>query len=201
MPTRFLLLGLLTIAALTPAGPINATACDTYYGMRSERAAAVKGYASDELEKLDFLPRVDFPDTPAAGENVLGVNKDSRSSSFTMELAREPGKLVFKLSDEGKNGRIMFIIPGNYVEFATDTREKQDENALMGPPLYVEWRMSGVVQLDGIFAAATRKSHAQLILHGRGNACRSADDFHAWSLIVKGNGADFTLLGRFKQAH
>lgn len=192
-------LSVTAIAVAHHPSPAVASACDTYNGMRTERTAAVKGYASDEMEKLEFLPRSVFPDTPAAGENVLGVNKDARTSNFVLELVREPGKLIFKLSDDGKTGRIVFIVPGNYAEFATDTRERDDENATMGPPLYIEWRMSGAVQLDGIFAAATRKSNAQLILHGHGNACRSAEDFHAWTLIVKGNGADFTLLGRFKQ--
>ena len=54
---------------------------------------------------------------------------------------------------------------------------------------------------DGLFkAAVTRNTKITLALHGRGNACTSADQFTDWTLQVYGPPGKFTLYGKLDSA-
>lgn len=198
MNNRYISLALFFSVLLTFQYPTsaNATACDTGTGWRREVVRPLVD-APVDLAEFKFL-RANFSDGDAGTEG-LAEEFGWTEGGFALKFNRDGEKLIFSFEDIGKVGSITFTLPSKYTAFEVDTQETTHEHKGFGPNVYVEWRFNGTVQLDGAFAAVTRKSKAELVLQGLGNACRSSEDFHAWTLIVRGNGAQFTLVGRFKR--
>ena len=85
-------------------------------------------------------------------------------------------------------------MPKNLTRFEVDPRNGTSEGG-HGPTLYKEWRVKGLAKLTGVFAAQSRWARAELVLHGRGLGCTSAQDFDAWTLMVRGKATRFNFLG------
>jgi hypothetical protein len=57
----------------------------------------------------------------------------------------------------------------------------------------------GEARLGGVFAASSKRANAKLILHGSGNSCTDGSSFTHWSLVVRGSGVRFTLIGALRK--
>lgn len=187
----------LSLIAFMPTS-VCATACDTWDGLRQEQERPVANMPVP-LEYFKLSSKLHFTDSPMGAEGV-GEGVGWTQNGWDLRLSRNNNVYAFNVSSDGKSGKITFNIPKKYNEFLVDTQETAHRRDRMGPNIYIEWRLKGEVRLDGVFAVAARKAKAELIFQGLGNGCRSVEDFYAWTLIVKGDGVGFTLIGRFKTA-
>jgi hypothetical protein len=79
-----------------------------------------------------------------------------------------------------------------------DPREAKPDRGL-GPALYKEWKLTAPASGTGVFAPGTgARQRITLILQGRGNRCTDASHFTAWTLVVHGPAAEYTLFGALK---
>jgi hypothetical protein len=81
--------------------------------------------------------------------------------------------------------------------FEVDPREeKRMPEGGQGPRLYKEWKLTGKVQGTGVFSTGMGpEQRITVILQGHGNSCTTSEDFTAWTLVVYGPRADYSLIG------
>ena len=191
MLVRYALAAGVMMAAATPFLEAQACACCTEQGQRHVGSEAFDEFRRAEVERVNFAP--------SAKAFGAGMEPDpgatALAESYEMTTAWNGDFLVFILSSpDGGKGSISLKRPAKIGVFEVDPRDTAD--AGMGPVLYKEWKLTGAVEATGAFAAASGEDQtATLILQGRGNSCGSAEDFKAWTLVVEGPKARFTLFG------
>jgi hypothetical protein len=171
----------------------EACACCSNQGWRhvgSERYADT--YAS-EVERVAFAPGATLFTGEGEAEDIPGIADPA--SDYVMSGAWGGERLVLTLTAaSGATGTISLAKPETISVFEVDPREITDGNADIS--LYKEWKLTGAVEATGAFAAsAGEKQRLTLILQGRGNNCGAAEDFTAWTLVMEGPNANYTLFG------
>lgn len=178
----------------------SACACCTDPGMRIESAEDMDRYERDEIYRLRFGGKAELYTTPAYPDDIEGVISPSEKP-YNIRNAMGPRNWKFELSDaEGKQGTIIFPLPQRLVRFEVDPRDGDAKSPGVGPKLYKEWRLTSTAELSGMVAKSSDQAQATLILHGRGIGCTSAEHFTHWTLILRGRGVRFTLLGELGSA-
>ena len=118
------------------------------------------------------------------------------AASFT---GRRSWKFEFK-TPKGKTGSLSFVIPNQMVSFAADIHD--DEGGGLGPLLYKEFRLKGVVASAAGFARAgvVRGTTFFLVFQGRGRGCDEVTDFKNWRLEIEGPRASYAFFGKLSSS-
>lgn len=184
--------GLLAVAGF--ASPAHACACCTEIGQRYDHTGPMDSYIRGEFESVQFAPAARLYTDEGFPDTIEGVSSPS-DDDYKLTFERRRKALVFALTDKaGGKGTIELEMPKNLTRFEVDPRNGTSEGG-HGPTLYKEWRVKGLAKLTGVFAAQSRWARAELVLHGRGLGCTSAQDFDAWTLMVRGKATRFNFLG------
>ena len=184
--------GLLAVAGFT--NPAHACACCTEIGQRYDHTGPMDSYIRGEFESVQFAPAARLYTDEGFPDTIEGVSSPS-DDDYKLTFERRRKALVFALTDKaGGKGTIELEMPKNLTRFEVDPRNGTSEGG-HGPTLYKEWRVKGLAKLTGVFAAQSRWARAELVLHGRGLGCTSAQDFDAWTLMVRGKATRFNFLG------
>jgi len=189
---------LIAAMLLSFANPIrvSACACCSDPGMRIESAEDMNQYERGELSRLRFEETAQLFASPVFPEDIKGIVAPS-DEPYSFRGVMGPTRWTFELADSaGKQGIIVFPLPLRLVKFVVDPRDEEATSPGRGPRLYKEWRLESTAGLSGIVAQGNNQAHATLILHGHGNGCTSAEDFTHWTLMIRGPGVRFTLLGK-----
>lgn len=186
-------MALLVLATIGYSQPARACACCVDPGHRFEMTGAVEPFEQDVLAALKFDEKAALATVELDVEGLpLPSYDDSQDFfGFRMKTAFQADRWTFSLSDSGTpQGTIVFHVPASMEQFLVDPRDTGSNARAGGPVLYKEWRLKGTAIVDG-----KTRAPANLILHGRGNACSSEADFSHWTLDVEGNGIRFMLIG------
>ena len=189
-------LAIAAAAATLASAPALACACCAQQAHRYVAVESVKTRHTAEFEKLRF-----------AGSATLATRGDTRvrgvsdpAETYSVEVARMQDRFTFALKDDkGRTGTLGFRLPNTIAIFEVDPRDGGEKRE---PVLYKEWKVIAFTTSgDGMFkGSVTRNTKITLVLHGRGNACTSADQFTGWTLQVYGPAAGFTLYGALMPA-
>ena len=189
------LLFLVTSAPAALAGP-----CDTQTAYRHAETEILKARHTSELERIIFAKPAKLATGAAdATRRIRGV--PDAGENYEVTVTRGGERMSFAFRDEtGRAGTLSFLMPATIGVFEVDPRGGNKDSG-SGPTLYKEWRVNAYASGDGLFkAAVNRNTRATLILHGRGNACTSSDQFTDWTLQVIGPAGNFTLYGKLDSA-
>lgn len=187
-----LALAILVEIAIHPAS-VLACACCTDRGQRSIGSRTIDEYYRNPLRGLKFASTVSLHLTPAGFEGVAGIANPSETYSVSVKTEDRAWTFDFR-NPKGYAGKITFALPNKVDVFEVDPRDVPDEGN--GPLLYKEWRLFSKLVGDGMFAKAS--GSLTLILHGRGLSCPDEGQFHHWTLVARGPGTAFTLLGQLE---
>lgn len=184
----------LTASVLLRAAPAAACACCSEPGERVESVTKLAAHERSELERVRFGETARLYTTAAGTAGVKGIT--DATDTYALTQTRAGDRWTFTLKDaKGRTGTLAFTLPSQVESFFVDT---QQGKASGEPVLYKEWRLSAPLSATGIFApaAASGSPTVRLVLQGQGNSCTSADQFTAFSIVVTGPSASFTLFGR-----
>jgi hypothetical protein len=186
----------LAIALLAgAASSVLACACCTGVAQRKVEVQKIDETIAAELAKVRFKKEAKLALGEAYDEAIVGL--DDPSEDFTLEVARRKDRITFALRDEkGRAGTLSLLAPRSVSVFEVDPRDETGETGY-GPRLYKEWKLTTAIVGDGIFRdSAGGKRRITLMLHGRGSACTTAEDFRHWTLLVHGAGTQsYTFYG------
>jgi hypothetical protein len=185
---------LVALSLLVQAGHARACACCAEPGQRIEATAPLSSYERGELERLRFAKAAKLYVTAAGFDAVSGVSDPSER--YEVGHTRQGGVWTFTFKNpKGNAGALSFTLPTNIEAFFVDPHDG-NPSVPTDPLLYKEWRLAAPLTATGIFKpGAAGAPTVRLILHGRGNACTSAEQFSAWTLEVSGPRAHYTLFG------
>jgi len=183
-----------SLVPLAHAQEARACACCAEPGQRIETTAPLEPYEKTELSRLRFDKTARLYLNAAGFDGVSGISDPSEA--YEVAVARQGDRWTFAFKDaRGNAGTLAWSLPTTLEAFFVDPHDGQQSGA-GGPLLFKEWRLTAPVSVAGVFAlGAAGGPTVRLILQGRGNACTSADQFHAWTLVVSGPKARYTLYG------
>jgi hypothetical protein len=182
----------IALSLATQASDALACACCSEPGERVESSGKLDPYEKPELERLRFAKTAHLYLTAAGFEGVSGIADPA--STYALGFSRAGERWTFTFKDaKGAASTLAFTLPSKIESFFVDPRGRKASVAA-DPVLYKEWRLEAPATATGSFAAKGSGT-ARLILHGRGNACTSADQFTAWTLEVNGPGIRYRLFG------
>jgi hypothetical protein len=189
---RVIALVLLTWIAL--AAQAEACACCTNPGQRTVQSVRFDTTHRAQFQDLKFAPGAELYLGEGDPEQVKGVAQPS--AHYTLGVTVRPEGLSFAFSDKaGRSGTLSLAYPETLSRFEVDPREGKPDSGL-GPTLYKEWKLTAKAVGTGIFAPGTgRNQRITFILQGRGNSCTDVTHFTAWTLVVHGPAAEFSLFG------
>jgi hypothetical protein len=195
--------GALALAAFTliTVAPALACACCAETAHRYVRVETIKEKHRGEFQQLRFAKEAKLRIGPDEDNPRMKELKEA-GEDLTLEFSRSATeRITFSLRDEmGRSGTLAFRIPATISIFEVDPRGASTDTGL-GPTLYKEWSMTAGTIGDGLFKApVTRNTKLTLVLHGRGNACTSAEQFTDWTLQIYGPPGKFMLYGKLDSA-
>ncbi|MGE3245484.1 MAG: hypothetical protein AB7F96_07150 [Beijerinckiaceae bacterium] len=187
------------LAGILPPGQAQACACCSEEGQRFTGIARFSQTGLPVLQELRFDPAASLYQGAGFPESVKGVHAPP-AKPYALKTALAAGALELSLSrPESPGGHVRFILPETFMRLEVDPRVFGGRSPGGGPVLYKEWRFDGTVALTGAFAAARKSAKGELVLHGSGNSCTDYASFSHWTLSVRGEGVDFTLVGTFNR--
>jgi hypothetical protein len=191
----------MTMMAFIAAAPSAlACACCAETAWRYVQIEGLSGKRTAEMDLMRFAkPAKLMASAKEEDRRIKGVADPA--DNYQVEMTRAKYGMTFSFQDEkGRTGTIAFPLPNTISIFEVDPRGAEIDKGL-GPTLYKEWKVTAHATGDGLFkAAVTRNTKITLVLHGRGNACTSADQFTDWTLQVYGPPGKFTLFGKLDSA-
>lgn len=186
-----------SMAILTAAMPALACACCTDTAWRNVAVQKLASARLAEISNLQFAKAAFLKQGESDG-GIKGL-PDARQA-YELTMSREKDRLAFAFRDDkGRHGALTLALPKTISIFEVDPRGDEKDKGL-GPSLYKEWKLTAKAVGSGIFQTATAGQQLTLVLHGRGNACTSSDQFTDWALLVHGKGGTFTLYGALDSA-
>ena len=188
------------LALMNSVQPALACACCTDTAYRHAETEILKARHTDQINQIVFArPAKLFVGPADAGTRIRGVPDASENYDVTVTRANERMTFSFR-DDKGRTGTLSFLMPATIGVFEVDPRGDTKDNGL-GPALYKEWRLANYAAGDGLFKAAiNRNTRATLIIHGRGNACTSYEQFTDWTLQLSGPRGRFSFYGALDSA-
>jgi hypothetical protein len=192
--------GLAIAAAALLASPPAALACAccAETAWRYDQTETLKPRHSAEIGQMRFAKEAKLRVGSGEDNSRMKELKEA-GENLQLEASRPKERMAFTFRDEkGRTGTLSFQLPNTIAILEVDPRGAQTDTGL-GPTLYKEWKLNAHAAGDGLFkAAVTRNTRITLVLHGRGNACTSADQFTDWTLLVSGPPGKFTLYGKLE---
>ena len=184
------LLSLATLASalvVAPPRPAQACACCVSTGTRGIGSHPLSSFVTTEAFPNDIKGIV----KPSSDIHAASGGFDGRTWRLMLTDAA------------GRKGTLSMTLPARLIRREIDVPPppaadgKGGERKLRGDTfLYKEWILTAPLSGSGFFIpAGLATAKAELILHGHGNGCPSGEDFHHWTLVVKGPAAAFTLHG------
>jgi hypothetical protein len=193
-----LVLAVAVAVALNTPREAFACACCTNAGQRNVNVEAFDPGKRALLEELRFADAAKLFLGEADPDSIKGIANPS--TAYALTATWQGDRLVFTLKDEqGHAGTLALELPNKISIFEVDPRDAPDQGT--GPPLYKEWKLTGKAKGTGAFSPGG--GHGQLltlIVQGGGNSCTSASDFNAWTLVMQGAKANYSLFGDLKRA-
>jgi hypothetical protein len=193
------------VSMLVVAAPMNAhgCACCVPTGTRGIGAHPLSSYEIDEIGKLAIGREAALVITEAFPDDIKGIVRPSSDIHAATGGLEGRAWRVTLTDKSGRKGTLALTLPARIIRREIDVppaptgAPKEEPRNLRGDStLYKEWIFLGAVTGSGFFVpGALASAKAELILHGHGNGCPSGDDFHHWTLVVKGPAAAFTLHG------
>ena len=192
-----LILAVTVAVALDAPREALACACCTNAGQRNVNVEALDQGKRALLEELRFAMRPSFPRRGRPGQRQGIANP---STAYALTAAWQGDRLVFTLKDEqGHAGTLAVELPNKISIFEVDPRDAPDQGT--EPPLYKEWKLTGKVKGSGAFGPGAGPGQLlTLIVQVGGNSCTSASDFAAWTLVMQGAKANYSLFGDLERA-
>ena len=188
----------MTVAAvvLVNASSALACACCSETAWRYVETEGLKPRHTAEIDQLRFAKAAKLMAGMREEDKRIRGVKDA-GENYELAVSRPKDGMAFSFKDEkGRTGTLAFPLPIIISIFEVDPRGAETDKGL-GPSLYKEWKLTAHATGDGLFkAAVNRNTKVTLVLHGRGNACTSADQFSDWTLLVYGPRGKFTLYGK-----
>jgi hypothetical protein len=180
------------VALLAYAPDSRACACCADPGERIEATNPLQDYEKAQLARVRFGKKARLYLNAAGLDVVTGIS--TPSEAYALALARQGDRWTFTLRDAaGHSGTLAFDLPATVEAFFVDPHDGLSDAT--DPVLFKEWRLTAPLTGTGIFSAGAAGATVRLILQGRGNGCTSAEQFTAWTLIVSGPKARYTLHG------
>jgi hypothetical protein len=175
----------------------EACACCTSPGQRLVTTQSIPAARLSELQELGFDRTAELYLGEADLDSVRGIA--TPSARYDMTVTSGPGGLTFGFRDKaGRTGTLVLAWPRTMSVFEVDPRDETSDQGL-GPTLYKEWKLTANASGTGVFAPGTgTRQRITLILQGRGKGCTDASHFKAWTLVVHGPAAEYTLFGTLK---
>lgn len=172
--------------AASPAA-VLASACGGETGWRDvSTESSTRG--REMLEALQFDAYV-F-ETAQMFEQQVQLTSGERGIPNDIKVNVAGSSLKFRFSARGRErGSLSMGLRPTFAVFEVDPHRlpRPPTPGDRGPLLFKEWRFTSVARGDGIFRNAVgRNQQLTLVLHGQGYLCTTAQDFHAWSLILHG---------------
>ncbi len=194
---------LLRLAAVAVVGftlfsaTAQACACCTNPGQRMVALEPLAASRLANLQGLQFARAAQLYLGEADTDSIRGIT--TPSEHYDLTVTSSPKRLTFALRDKaGRSGTLALAWPETIAIFEVDPREAKPDRGL-GPALYKEWKLTAPASGTGVFAPGTgARQRITLILQGRGNRCTDASHFTAWTLVVHGPAAEYTLFGALK---
>lgn len=126
-------------------------------------------------------------------ESAKGLEHRAESYSLSGALVGNAWKLEFR--EGNKSGTLSLPLPTKVLSYTADIHDGRTSDG-GGPLLYKEWRFEGQVHGTGFFRTGIiAPTKYFLVLQGRGNGCRNAEDFSHWRLKITGKKADYAFYG------
>ena len=200
------LLSLATLASalvVAPPRPAQACACCVSTGTRGIGSHPLSSFELDEIGRLAVGREAVLVITEAFPNDIKGIVKPS-SDIHAASGGFDGRTWRLTLTDAaGRKGTLSMTLPARLIRREIDVPPPPaadgtgGERKLRGDTfLYKEWILTAPLSGSGFFIpAGLATAKAELILHGHGNGCPSGEDFHHWTLVVKGPAAAFTLHG------
>ena len=191
------------LSAMLPISAAHACACCAEPGDRFDRTEAIDEFAQTVIGAVRFGSEARLYTTAADwAEQIKGITNPAESDAYTLKVARTDRAWTFDMSDvKGHTGQLTLQWPTTIHKFHADmTPLVATSGEYVATALYKEWRLESRVSGKGMFTFnKAAQSRAQLILHGTGNSCTSADEFTNWTLDVTGRGVRFRFFGALRQ--
>ncbi len=193
-----LILAVTVAVALDAPREALACACCTNAGQRNVNVEALDQGKRALLEELRFADAAKLFLGEADPDSVKGIANPS--TAYALTAAWQGDRLVFTLKDEqGHAGTLAVELPNKISIFEVDPRDAPDQGT--EPPLYKEWKLTGKVKGSGAFGPGAGPGQLlTLIVQVGGNSCTSASDFAAWTLVMQGAKANYSLFGDLERA-
>lgn len=171
-------------AAMASSSPRPVCACCTDEGEWYQRTGKADLF---QIDRIRFAAKANTYQSPASDGEL--------SLAYELSHARSGRRWQLRFRDEqGKTGTLSFIIPLHAVFFGADLHDAEPGG--LGPALYKEWRLSGAVQVTGLFKSVIKgPARFQLILQGRGLGCTEAEDFKHWTLQINAPRESYIFYG------
>jgi hypothetical protein len=175
----------------------SACACCTEPGYRNVTTRPLDSYKRGEIQRLRFARKAQVFVDAGGLESLRGAR--GLSEDYQLQATQRDTAMTLDFRDEkGRTGTLVLALPESLSVFEIDPREGVGHSG-SGPMLYKEWRLTGPAAGTGVFAkAAGPGQKLTLILHGGGLACTGAEDFRAWTLVLFGSKAEFSLFGQLE---
>lgn len=177
-----------------------ACACCSDTAQRNVRNEKFNALRMGIMVQTQLAPEATLLLSDTEEEPAKGIG--SKATDYKVSLEWKKGDIaVFTFHDDkNQTGTLTLVPPKTISIFEVDTRESATADTGLGPVLYKEWKMTSPAAGDGIFKGAVGKGQQMtLVFHGRGRSCPDANQFHAWTLLVYGPSASFTLYGKLEQ--
>lgn len=184
----------LCVGVLLGPSRAEACACCTDTGQRYVAIETFDDRRRDEMGRLRFAPTAELVTGSAGLEDLRGLR--ATTISYGVEVLLEDNRLVFAFRGEDKSaGTLSLAWPQVISIFEVDPRTDKRPGGL-GPSLYKERSVTCAMVGTGIFAPGNgADARITLVLHGSGNACSGIEDFTAWTLVIRGPNAAYSLIG------
>jgi hypothetical protein len=176
------------------AGSAFSCACCTNDGQRYVGSEKLAGYPMALLADIAFSPDAHLYTGEADVQDIDVVG--AKAADFKLTVEKGETSWQFKFAQSGAEGTLELRLPGEVSRFEVDPRDTSKPSPGVGPALYKEWRLESIPRGTSMFAdMAAAGGKAQLILHGSGNSCTDASQFHAWTLVLHGVKGTATFYG------
>jgi len=176
-----------------------ACACCSHTAWRYVETEKMSQRRSAAIERIGFAKAAKQMRGEGIDSGIKGV--EDPSEDYQLTVTRQKDRMVFAFRDaKGRTGTLVLAMPSTISIFEVDPRGAEKDTGL-GPNLYKEWKLTANAAGDGLFRGVVgARQKMTLVLHGRGNACTSADHFTDWTLLVYGPVDKVTMYGALDSA-
>jgi hypothetical protein len=189
---------LFAAAVIFAPAAAQACACCSQTAWRRVEVEKLAPHHFGEINQLRFAKTAQLMLGEADDDGIKGLTDPDEDYDLTVVRAKDRWTFSFR-DKKGRAGTLSLMLPKTISVFEVDPRHGKDEG--QGPVLYKEWKLTANAAGNGLFRASVGTNQKiTLVLHGRGNACTSAEQFTHWTLLVHGPVDTYTMYGALESA-